>query len=142
MKKILFFLPLFISLLGCSGSDDELRNNPNLPNVNFRFQLNLSFPEYNDLQFPGNSYATYNHGVRGVVIYNINNSQYVAFELSDPNHPPSSCSAMTVDGVIASCGCDANKYNVITGELTEGEGEYTMRPYRVRRSGNVLEVYN
>ncbi|GAA4308539.1 hypothetical protein GCM10023115_36870 [Pontixanthobacter gangjinensis] len=142
MKKLVFFLPLFISLLSCSGSDDELRNNPNLPDLNFRFQLNLSFPEYNDLQYPGNSFATYNHGVRGVVIYNINNSQYVAFELSDPNHPPSNCSGMTLNGVIASCGCDGNQYNIITGELTQGEGEYTMKPYRVTRSGNSLEVYN
>ena len=142
MKKLLLLIPLFISLFGCSSSDDNYRNNPNLPNVNFRFQLNLSFPEYNDLQFPGNSYATYNHGVKGVVIYNINNSQFVAFELSDPNHPPSSCSGMTVNGVIASCGCDDNEYNVITGELSEGSGEYTMKPYRVQRSGNILEVYN
>lgn len=142
MKNILLYLSLFFLLLACSGSDDNYQNNPNLPNVNVRFQLNLSFPEYNDLQFPGNSYAVYNHGVKGVVIYNINNSQYVAFELSDPNHPPSSCSAMTVNGVIASCGCDTNKYNVITGELSEGEGPYTMRPYRVRRSGNILEIFN
>ncbi|TRO67170.1 Rieske (2Fe-2S) protein [Christiangramia sabulilitoris] len=142
MKKILLLIPVFMLLAACSGSDDNIRNNPNLPNVNFRFQLNLNFPEYNDLQFPGNSFATYNYGVRGVVIYNINNSQYVAFELSDPNHPPSSCSGMTVNGVIASCGCDDNKYNIITGELSEGDGQYTMRPYQVRRSGNVLDVFN
>ncbi len=142
MKKILLFLPVFLMLAACSGSDDSIRNNPNLPNVNFRFQLNLNFPEYNDLQFPGNSYATYNYGVKGVVIYNINNSQYAAFELSDPNHPPSSCSGMTVSGVIASCGCDDNKYNIITGELSEGDGQYTMRRYRVQRTGNVLDVFN
>ena len=142
MKKTFFILSIFSLLMACSGSDDSYRNNPNLPNVNFRFQLNLNLPEYNDLQFPGNSYATYNHGVRGVVIYNINNQQYAAFELSDPNHPPSSCSGMTVNGVIASCGCDDNEYNVITGELVDGDGEYTMRPYRVQRSGDVLEVFN
>ena len=142
MKKTLFILSIFSLLMACSGSDDSYRNNPNLPNVNFRFQLNLNLPEYNDLQFPGNSYATYNHGVRGVVIYNINSQQYAAFELSDPNHPPNSCSGMTVNGVIASCGCDDNEYNVITGELVDGDGEYTMRPYRVQRSGDVLEVFN
>ena len=142
MKKILLFLPVFILFMSCSGSDDDYRNNPNLPDVNFNFQLNLNFAEYNDLQFPGNSFATYNYGVKGVVIYNINSSQYVAFELSDPNHPPNNCSGMIVDGVIATCGCDDNQYNVITGELVEGDGDYTMKPYRVQRSGNMLEVYN
>lgn len=129
-------------MTACSGSDDSIRNNPNLPDLNFRFQINLNLPEYNDLQFPGNSFATYTQGIKGVVIYNINNSQFVAFELSDPNHPPSNCSAMTVNGVIASCSCDSNEYNVITGQITEGDSQYTMKPYRVQRSGNVLEVYN
>lgn len=142
MKKLLSIISLLILITACSGSDDNLRNNPNLPDLNFRFQLNLNFPEYNDLQFPGNSYATYNYGVKGVVIYNINNSQYVAFELSDPNHPPSNCSGMTVNGVIASCGCDENKYNIITGEPSEGDGQYIMKPYQVRRSGNILEIFN
>ncbi|MCG9971202.1 Rieske (2Fe-2S) protein [Christiangramia crocea] len=142
MKNFLSFLFVFILVTACSSSDDNYRNNPNLPDLNFRFQLNLNFPEYNDLQFAGNSYATYNYGVKGIVIYNINNSQYAAFELSDPNHPPNECSGMTVNGVIASCGCDNNKYNVITGELTEGEGQYTMKPYRIQRSGNTIEVWN
>jgi nitrite reductase/ring-hydroxylating ferredoxin subunit len=142
MKKILYFLPVYFLLLACSGSDDNLRRNPNLPDLNFRFQLNLSLPEYNDLQFPGNSYTTYNHGVKGVVIYNLNNSQYLAFELSDPNHPPSNCSGMRVNGVIATCDCEGNQYNIITGELADGEGQYTMKPYRIQRSGNVIEVWN
>lgn len=142
MKKTICFFLVFIALTACSGADDNYRGNPNIPDLNFRFQLNLDFPEYSNLQYPGNSYATYNYGVKGIVIYNINSSQFVAFELSDPNHPPSDCSAMTVNGVIASCGCDDNTYNVITGELSEGEGEYTMKPYRVQRSGNILDIYN
>ncbi len=142
MKKKLSFLFIFMLMLACSDSDDSYRNNPNLPDLNFRFQLNLSFPEYNDLQYAGNSFVTRNYGVRGIVIYNINNSQYSAFELSDPNHPPSECSGMQVNGVIASCECDTNKYNIITGELSEGEGQYTMKPYRIQRSGNIIEVWN
>ncbi len=142
MKKLLSLLTVYVLLTACSGSDDSFNNNPNLADLNFRFQVNLSLPEYNNLQFPGNAYATYNYGVKGVVIYNINNDQFVAFELSDPNHPPRSCSAMTLNGVIANCNCDDNSYNVITGQLSEGEGEYGMKPYRVERSGNVLQIFN
>jgi hypothetical protein len=142
MKKIFGVFILIFALNSCSGSDDSFNRNPNLPDLNFRFQINLSLPEYSDLQFPGNSYATYLYGVKGVVIYNINNDQFVAFELSDPNHPPSSCSAMRVNGVIASCECDINTYNVITGQQSEGDGTYSMKPYRVERSGNSLQIYN
>ncbi|AVR47361.1 hypothetical protein C7S20_07025 [Christiangramia fulva] len=141
MKKTTILLLFIILISGCSG-EDNFRGNPNLPNLNFRLQLDLSLPEYNNLQFPGNHFVTYNYGVKGIVVYNLNGNQLVAFELSDPNHPPSDCSAMTVEGVIASCGCDTNKYNIITGELSEGEGKYTMKPYRVQRSGNIVEVWN
>lgn len=142
MRKFLSLFVIFFSLLGCSSSDDNLRRNPNLPNINFRLQLNLSLPEYNNLQFAGNSYVTYDYGLKGIVVYNINNSQYAAFELSDPNHPPNECSRMRVNGVIATCECEENKYNIITGELSEGEGQYGMKPYRIQRSGNVIEVWN
>jgi|TARA_R110002020_G_scaffold193717_1_gene394244 hypothetical protein len=143
MKKPLFFLLFSVIFSACSTNDDNDFNNPNLIDLNFRLQLNLDFPEYNDLQFPGNSFTTYNEGIKGVVVYNINNSQYTAFELSDPNHPPNNCSAMTVEGIIATCNCeDANSYNIITGELMEGEGEYSMKPYRIERRSNTIEVYN
>ena len=143
MKKTCFIL-LFLSIFSaCSTNDDRSLNNPNLPDLNFSFQLSLNFQEYNDLQFPGNSFTTYREGIRGVVIYNINNSQYRAFELSDPNHTPNECSAMTVNGIIATCNCeDANSYNILSGELVEGEGQYSMKPYRIERRGNVIEVYN
>ncbi|HEY9184850.1 MAG TPA: hypothetical protein VIM94_05980 [Salegentibacter sp.] len=143
MKKILVGLIISIFLVGCSTDDNNRLNNPNLPDLNFRLQLNLDLPEYNNLQYPGNSYATYSNGIRGIVVYNINNSQYTAFELSDPNHPPNNCSAMQVTGITAKCQCeDGNEYNIVTGELTAGEGQYTLKPYRIERRGNVIEVYN
>lgn len=142
MKKFLFCALISAFFVSCNPDDDNRLNNPNLPDLNFRLQLSLDLPEYNNLQYPGNSYATYTDGVRGIVVYNINNSQYTAFELSDPNHPPSNCSAMEVDGIIAKCNCDDNEYNIVTGELSAGEGQYTLKPYRVERRGNIIEIFN
>ncbi|MFD1094802.1 hypothetical protein [Salegentibacter chungangensis] len=143
MKNSLFVLLLMALLTGCSANDDVNERNPNLVDLNFRIQLNLDLPEYNNLQYPGNHYTTYNYGIKGIVVYNVNNSQYTAFELSDPNHPPSSCSAMVVEGLTAKCNCDdGNEYSIITGELTKGEGQYAMKAYRVERRGNTIEVYN
>lgn len=141
-KPIIFFLFIF-SVSACT-QDDEIRyNNPYLPNESFSLNLNLSLPEYNNLNFPGNSYVTYNYGINGVVVYNINNTQYTAFELSDPNHQLKDCSRLTVAGIIASCTCeDGNTYNILTGELSAGSGQYPLKPYRVRKSGNMLEIFN
>ena len=141
-KKLLILLVMAFTLGSCEP-DDEIRNNPYLTNISFRLALNLNLPEYNSLNFPGNSYVTYNTGINGIVVYNINNTQFTAFELSDPNHQLSSCSRLTVQGIIATCSCgDGNSYNILTGELSSGTGQYSLKPYRVRKSGNTIEVFN
>ena len=142
MNKPLLLLLVLFGMVSCEP-DDEIRKNPYLTDVSFRLNINLNLPEYNNLNFPGNSYTSYNQGINGVVVYNINNNQYTAFELSDPNHQLSNCSRLTVQGIIASCSCDdGNSYNILTGELSTGSGQYSLKPYRVRKSGNMIEVYN
>ena len=143
IQKVCSFFILLLVFNSCSTNSNDRIDNPNLINVSFRLNLNLDFPEYNNLNFPGNSYSTYNTGINGVVVYNINNTQFTAFELSDPNHPLNECSTLRVQGVIAKCDCnDGNSYNILTGELTNGSGQYTMKPYRINKNGNMLEVFN
>lgn len=142
MKHIFLIFLLILTCLGCS-SDDDLRQNPYLPHLNFSVNLDLSLPEYNQLNFPGNKYVTTNYGINGIVIFNLNNDQYLAFELSDPNHILQTCSKLLVEGTEAVCSCgDGNKYTIITGQQIAGEGEYSLKPYRVQRSGNVLQIFN
>ena len=143
IKKACVLLTILFVLNSCSTNDNDRIDNPNLVDVSFRLIINLNLPEYNGLNFPGNSYSNYNTGINGVVVYNINNTQYTAFELSDPNHPLQECSTLRVQGVIAKCDCnDGNSYNILTGELTNGSGQYTLKPYRVVKNGSVIEVYN
>lgn len=142
-KKAALLLTILALMISCSPDNEMRQNNPYLTDISFRMPLNLSLPEYNSLNFPGNSYVTYNQGLNGVVVYNINNTQYTAFELSDPNHTLKDCSKLTLEGIIATCSCgDGNSYNILTGELTTGTGQYSLKPYRIRKNGNVLEVFN
>ncbi|HET7361680.1 MAG TPA: hypothetical protein VFI78_07085 [Salinimicrobium sp.] len=143
MKKSLLFLSLSLLFLGCSKDDNGRNNNPYLVDLNFAFRVNLNLPQYNQLNYPGNSMSLYTHGIKGIVIYNLNNTQYLAFELTDPNHPPSDCSRLEVNGTEATCGCDdGNMYTIITGQQIEGEGQYSLKPYRIVRVGDVLEISN
>lgn len=142
MNRISIYITFCFFLISCSG-DDEIRKNPYLPDLNFSMRLDLSLPEYNQLNFPGNHYSSYSYGINGVVIYNLNNDQYMAFELTDPNHIPSECSYLTVSGTEAECKCeDGNTYTIITGQQLSGEGGYPLKSYRTVKSGNVLVVSN
>jgi hypothetical protein len=142
MKKLLLVIAGF-ALLSCE-SDDSSRRNPFLIDISFQSRLNTDLPQYSSLNFAGNSIVVRNQGIRGYVIYNFGNGQYSAFELSDPNHAPNSCSTMTVEGITATCPCtdDKNSYDIFSGQPSNGGGLYGMKPYRVSRSGNVIVVSN
>ena len=145
MKRFLFYSLLSILITGCSASDDGRYNNPNLVDVNFQYRINIESAEFNQLQFPGNQVAIYYEGVGigGVVVYNVNNDLYLAYELSDPNHIPNpNCPGMTMNGIEATCSCEGNVYNIVTGEQVEGDGEYAMKAYRVETNGRFITISN
>lgn len=143
MKKIVFLLSLSM-LFACKSDDDNLDDNPFLTSPLVNLNLNLNLPEYNSLNFPSNSLVITRQGIRGVVIYNVDNTTYHAFELSDPNHVPTDCSRMEVDGIEATCPCDDdnNKYNIVTGQNITDPSRYPMQRYRAVRSGNTIRITN
>ena len=144
MKKIILAFFISISFLSCKSDDSQNPNvNPYLtiPAVNLSLSLNL--PEYNPLKFPGQSVIVTNQGIKGIVIYNVNNVLYTAFELSDPNHFPNNCSKMEVESTLATCTCDdENKYNIITGQHLTDQTLYPMLQFRAERTGDTVRVYN
>lgn len=143
MKKIVALLFVLISLIACNNDDDNNNNNPYLTVPPVNLNLNLNLPEYNDLKFPGNSVIITFQGIKGIVVYNVNNELYTAFELSDPNHVPNNCSRMIVEGIVASCPCDDdNQYDIVTGQHQGDQSRYPMQQYRTQRSGDNLQVFN
>ena len=144
IKKIAFFFLLTVCF-SCSKEDRLRNNNPNLITPLVNLNLNLNLPEYTPLQFPGNHLIITQQGIKGIVVFNINNSQYTAFEISDPNHTPNSCSAMTVEGIEASCPCedDENTYDIVTGQhKTNPDTKFPMLRYQVELNGENLRVFN
>ncbi len=143
MKKLGALLICFL-LLSCDSDDDVNRNNPFLIDPLVNLQLDLSLPQYNPLNFPGNNIIINSQGIKGIVVYNIDNNQYVALDLTDPNHAPNDCSRMTIEGIEATCPCpdEDNKYNIITGQHLVEPNLYPMQRYNAVRSGNVINITN
>lgn len=142
MKKIFLLLSIVV-ILSCQG-DDDFRNNPFLIDLSFQTILNTDLPQNSNLNFDANSVIVRNTGIGGVVIYRVNANQYYAYELSDPNHSPNSCSSMTVQGITATCSCpdDSNSYDIVTGQHATDRDLFPMKAYRVNRSGNNVIVSN
>ena len=143
MKKYLSFILPMMFLCACS-SDDARTSNPNLLDINFQFQLDMTLPQYSSLQFPSNPIYVNgpNYGNKGVIVINTGNS-FRAFDASDPNHPPSTCSILAINGIEGVCNCgDDNTYNLFTGQPTSSDLRYPLLEYRVEQNGNILLVSN
>ena len=146
MKKLLLPLILTLIIASCSRSDDGNTTNPYLPNYSFDTGnlVNTSLPGYSHLTFANNYVVLENYGINGVVLFYAGGTNYSAFELSDPNHQLTSCSHLTVEGVIATCDCDdGNSYDILNGLGREGTtGQYVLKRYFVEPLGNIIRVYN
>ncbi len=136
--KIVFFTIIFI-FFSCAKTKQE--TNPYLKDISFSREINLDLPQYSSLKFPNNSVLISEIGLKGVIVINTGN-QFLAWEASDPNHYPSSCSTMQPNQFTCSCACEGNKYSLYDGQLIEGEGNYTLKPYHISQTGNILFIYN
>jgi nitrite reductase/ring-hydroxylating ferredoxin subunit len=136
-------LSVIASLSSCQSDDDRLTNS-NLVDISFQFIINTNLPQYSFLNFANNAVIVPNAGLKGFVVYSLSDTQYVAYELSDPNHSPNECSRMTLDGITLTCPCptDENQYQIITGQPTRGEGRFGLKAYRANRTGNIITVTN
>ncbi len=144
MKKIIVLLTLLILVLSCT-SDNVRYRNPFIPNYNFSITIDANLPLYSGLLSPINPVLIYDgiSGANGIIVMKISDTDYRAWEANCHNQYPSGCSRMVINGVNAKCPCDEFEYSLFNGVGIDGEGEYTMKPYRVDILGqNLIRVSN
>ncbi len=146
MKRMLAVLFILSLCIACS-SDDNGQRNPFLNELSFQYQANLSLPQFDDIRFPGGSVYVAEAGIRGIIIFNLNDTTFLAWEASCPNQTPNACSTMEASGGLATCPCDGYQYSLGTGgaipDPETGEaGQYPLLNYSARLSGNSVVVSN
>ena len=144
-KNIIKF-SIIINFFFISCSKNSLNRNPFLPEIDFEFTINLNLPIYNNLKFTGGSILLNDFGHKGVILYNLNSNNYLAWEASCPNHEPNSCSKTKIMGSLTECECESYQYSLATGQLlnpsSNETNQYPMINYGVRIIGNNLVIYN
>ena len=127
--KNLFILFVFAFFLNCS--DDSIENDC-FSDISLSGIINLSNPEFIDLQVPG-GYTTTTVQTRNILIINRATSGYKAFDLECPE---GDCSSnMTFDGLKIICPCSDKEYNSLDGSPINGEGCFALE-YDVLESSN------
>lgn len=141
--KPFFYITSLLLIFSCSKNDFDDKNCRFLLDVGVNLTVNLNLPEYSQLQFVSNSVYIPNMGNAGIIVANIGSS-FIAWDASDPNHVPSTCSALIISGLEATCGCgDENTYSLVTGQpLGSAVLQCGLKNYRLEQSGNTLFISN
>jgi len=142
MKKYILLLLILPFLTNCS-KDDFNNNNKYLPNYNFQVNVDMSLPLYSQLKFTGNAVVVTidGAGINGVIVTNTGTG-FTAFEASCPNQALTSCSRLTVKGIIATCPCDKVEYLLYTGQA-KTKVQYPLKPYKIQQaSADLLIISN
>ena len=81
-------------------------------------------------------------GVAGIIVYNTG-SGYVGYDRCSTVNPEKKC-AVNVDdtGIILVDPCSGAKYDIRSGMPSKAPAERPLKPYQVRRDGNLIRVIN
>lgn len=143
-SRLLLGLFYLGTVLSCSKT--TMIRNPYISDVAFDYQVNLNLPQFDDLRFVGGSAYVYQAGLKGVLIFNLNGRDFLAWEATCPNHIPRVCSRLQIDGVLATCSCESFQYSLANGQLlnpdNSGNTPYPMINYRVELFDSYLYLSN
>lgn len=137
MKKIIGIV-LFTTLFACNSSDD---GNTLLPNVPVNVTLNLNLPAYQDLLINNGSAFVPGHGIKGIIVFRLSETNILAWDAACPHISPSQCSTMVINGVIMVCGCDDTEFSILDGSPLSGT-QFSARQYRAVKTGNSITITN
>lgn len=136
MKK--YILLLLVLTLNCVDNTPE---GICLPNIAIGLTTDLNNPSNINLQTPGGS-TILNGGSKGILLFNINGSKFVAFDLICPNLDCSSPMSFE-NGLTLKCECDISEYSVHLGGSPQTNGfNCPAREYQVLKNGTSIRITN
>lgn len=141
ITRISKVLLLSFFLFSC---DPNLVDDP-IPLVNFdEIVINLSFPAFIGLNREGGykDISDLGGGVRGIILYRISSTAFVAYEKNCSYTPNEACATVEAhsSGLFMIDPCCTSTFNFSDGLPTGGPAWRPLRQYRTQLTGNVLTI--
>ena len=133
IRILALFCLLFFS---CQKEEDYIQN------VVVDINLNLTLPEFSDLQTVGNS-VFINGGVKGIIVYRQGFDSYKTYDRNCSFEPSLSCAIIdSVNSSIAICKCCNSKFLLSDGTPFDGPALLPLKQYQNNLSEDFLYIYN
>ena len=140
MNKLTYFI-WFVLLFFCA-CDDNFQGDQ-IPIADFQdVVINLSLPEYRDLNRDGTSIYVNSGGLRGLILYRENASSYIVFERTCSFQPNDACANVEVHSstLYMTDPCCGSTFNFPSGQPTSGPARFNLRIYEAQLAGTVLTI--
>ena len=133
IRILALFCLLFFS---CQKEEDYIQN------VMVDIDLNLTLPEFSDLQAVGN-YVFITGGVKGIIVYHQGFDSYKTYDRNCSFEPSLSCARIdSVNSSIAICKCCNSKFLLSDGTPFDGPALLPLKKYQNNLSEDFLYIYN
>lgn len=135
-RLLIYFIVLMVVSCTPDFSDDDIPWQP-FDVIN----INLNLPEFIRLKMDG-SYLYIPGGVRDLILYRKNASNYITYERNCSFQPNSACA--TVDVHVSTlymlCSCCSSTFDLTTGYPTGGQAWRPLRKYATSLNGSQLTI--
>jgi len=144
-KTILIYLLLLLFLTACQKD----ASSP-LPHVEVNIQIFPNSIQYLELNSPGGFvYLTANSPSRGITVYRIDQSSFIAFERTCPYDPDACCEGTQCSRLIVEDSrlsildpCCGSTYLILDGSNISGPSQYPLKQYHTSYDGTTLRIYD
>ena len=121
-----------------------------LPHVDVNIQIFPNSTQYLDLNAVGGFvYLTANYPSRGVIVYRLGSSDFIAFERTCPHDPnaccdETQCSRLVVEDsrLTISDPCCGSLYLILDGSNVSGPSQYPLKQYHTSYDGVTLRIFD
>ena len=140
MKLSFYILSIFLLVASCNTKDDKCKH---IEEAYVNILVDLSLPEYSDLQVSGQSIFI-NGGVKGIIVYHGVGSSYKVYDRNCSHEPCLSCSVIdSVNSGIAYCRCCTSAFLLAQdGAAANSPALLPLKEYYFRLEGSQMRISN
>lgn len=143
MKKTFAYGIALLFLLALSCKNKTSDTDSVIPNVPVNFLVNLDDNRYFNLKNDGGFVNISGIGVKGIILYRINATNYTAFERASPVNPYGACNIITMDPsrIFLEDTCANAKFD-LQGNSSDGVSAYPLKKYFTELNNSKLQIFN
>lgn len=134
---------ILVFLIATAAFSCRKKNKDEIQYVTVNFDISLTDPSFVDLNAVG-GWVYVTGGVRGIIIYRLTQTDFLAWERNCPYTPDETCAKVYVDStnVQAKDDCCGSIFSIINGSVLQSPASKPLKQYTTILTGTNLRVQN